>query len=118
MKHVRKRSFNVDLVLFFFCIVPGPVDPPTVGETGSDTAVLTWSPPSDPNGIILEYRVQYTAIDFAGNVFDNRRKRQVVVTSDDVLECIEFLNTTTVDVTITLTSIPGSQNTITLTGLS
>ena len=41
--------------------VPGPVSLPEVNEneTNSTSALVQWSPPSDPNGIIISYRLEY-----------------------------------------------------------
>ena len=97
-------------------IVPGPLDPPETGFIDSTTVVLVWSPPSDPNGIILSYEVEYTPVRFAGNVFDNR-KRQVIVQNEDISNCLEFLNSMTVDGTVSI-SVDGSITTVTLTRLS
>ncbi len=115
-----KCTFYLEPLLHYLllCIllVPGPLDPPTAEFIDSTTAVLVWSPPSDPNGIILNYQVEYTPVSFAGNVFGSR-KRQAIMSNEDILNCLEFMNRTTVDGTV-LISIPGSVTTVTLTGLS
>lgn len=35
--------------------VPGPMDPPVVSELHPNSATITWTPPSPPNGIITNY---------------------------------------------------------------
>ena len=45
--------------------MPGQVDlPPEVGENNitATSALIKWSPPVDPNGIITGYRVSYEVI--------------------------------------------------------
>lgn len=42
--------------------MPGPVDlPPKVGENNvtATSALVKWSPPVDPNGVVIGYRVSY-----------------------------------------------------------
>lgn len=46
-------------------LVPGQVDlPPEVGEDNitATSALIQWSPPVDPNGVIIGYRVSYEVI--------------------------------------------------------
>ena len=46
-------------------IVPGQVDlPPLVSgdQITATTAAVTWEPPTDPNGIIIGYRVTYIVV--------------------------------------------------------
>ena len=93
-------------------IVPGPVDPPMVGSVGPRSVVLTWDPPDDPNGMIIEYQVEYLPIQFQQN--GNRRKRQLPQ-QNNVLECIAFLNSSAI---ITFEGILGNTTTVTLTELS
>ena len=76
------------LFIFFSYTVPGPVDqPPEVNESDitATTAVVRWSPPADPNGEVVGYRVNYTVISSdPGRGQGGRRKRQTVI----MRECI------------------------------
>ena len=75
----------------FSLLVPGEVpEPPPVNNTmiTSFSAVVRWNPPTDPNGVILNYTVNFVAVSMvntpSGNV--GRRRRQ---TSDVTAECIQ-----------------------------
>ena len=61
--------------------------PPEVGEneTTATSAILRWSPPEDPNGIVTSYKVNYvvTSSD-PGATQGDKRKRQTNV----IMECI------------------------------
>ena len=91
-------------------IVPGPLDPPAVGDLTPTSVVLTWGPPEDPNGIILGYQLEYVPLGFVSDPFSNRRRRQT--TTRDVLACLEFLNIT--DITVILNEMGTS---VTVNGL-
>ena len=72
--------------------VPGVISqPPIVDRSGIRTtsAVITWDPPSDPNGIILNYAIRYVAVAMASGsgMQQLRGKRQ---TGGSLLpQCIE-----------------------------
>ena len=75
------------------------------------TAVITWDPPTDPNGVVIRYTVQYIAVGIAGG--SQRRKRRQ--TGSELLpECIyggvENINRTQV--------VPGTEMSLTLDQLS
>ena len=78
--------FRTQIFCLYFA-VPGPVGlPPEVeDEITATSAVVRWSPPEDPNGVIRSYRVNYTAVSSnPGATQSDRRKRQ----SDVMMECI------------------------------
>ena len=75
----------------FFLLVPGEVpEPPPVNDTmiNSFSAVIRWNPPTDPNGVILNYTVNFVAVSMVNTPSGNmvRRRRQ---TSDVTAECIQ-----------------------------
>ena len=95
---------------YFFCIVPSTPPRNVVISNvtdGDDIAVfITWDPPSDPNGIIRYYRVEFQQIsDPLDN--DSRRKRNAAL-NDTVMN--SFTNTTS--------GSSGAPTNITLSGLS
>ena len=68
--------------------MPGLVGlPPEVGEneTTATSAIVKWSPPEDPNGIVTSYKVNYVVISsYPGATQGDKRKRQTNV----IMECI------------------------------
>ena len=66
--------------------MPGRLDqPPEVNETTATSAVVRWSPPDDPNGVITSYRVNYEVVSSdPGAAQGARGKRQ----TDIMMECI------------------------------
>ena len=68
--------------------MPGLVGlPPEVGEneTTATSAIVKWSPPEDPNGIVISYKVNYVVISSdPGATQGDKRKRQTNV----IMECI------------------------------
>ena len=82
---------SVALVFILFPPVPGVVvRPPEVppSEITSTSALVQWSPPSDPNGVIRGYVINYVVISsdpgqFGGS--SNRRRRQA---NSVATECI------------------------------
>ena len=50
-------SYNIDLITII--IAPGPVSN-LAGTPKFTSIVLTWSPPQEPNGVIISYEVTYT----------------------------------------------------------
>lgn len=61
--------------------------PPEVreNETTATSAVVRWSPPEDPNGVVISYRVNYEVVSSdPGATQSDRRNRQ----SDIMMECI------------------------------
>ena len=68
--------------------MPGLVGlPPEVGEneTTATSAIVKWSPPEDPNGIVTSYKVNYVVISSdPGATQGDKRKRQTNV----IMECI------------------------------
>ena len=94
--------------------VPGSVPQPPVVDTDTittTTAVITWPPPTDPNGVVIRYTVQYIAVGIAGS--SQRRKRRQ--TGSELLpECIyggvEKINRTQ--------DVPGTETSLTLNQLS
>ena len=54
--------------------LPPEVDP---AEITSTAATVRWSPPPDPNGLIIRYTINYIAVSMAtGNGMGQRRRRQ------------------------------------------
>ena len=56
------HSYYNNLLLLYnnsLCIAPGPVSNLT-GTPKFTSIVLTWSPPQEPNGVIVSYEVTYT----------------------------------------------------------
>ena len=79
-------------IIHFFFVVPGIVDLPSINSVSSTSAVLTWKPPVDPNGMIRSYNVQIDPISFNMDPFaSSRRRRQI---NEDLLNCYQFLNQT------------------------
>ncbi len=75
---------------FFIIIitVPGPVEVPSVISVNRTSAELEWEEPDDPNGVILEYVIEYTALRFAEEPYQER-KRQI----DELLQtCFDHLS--------------------------
>lgn len=68
--------------------VPGRIGlPPEVGDDQitATSAVVRWSPPEDPNGIVISYTVNYKVISSdPGATRGGRSKRE----TDIVMECI------------------------------
>lgn len=59
--------------------------PPEVTETTATSAIVRWSPPEDPNGIVTSYKVNYVVISSdPGATQGDKRKRQTNVK----MECI------------------------------
>ena len=50
---------NIQLIFTTSCIAPGPVSN-LAGTPKFTSIVLTWSPPIEPNGVIVSYEVTYT----------------------------------------------------------
>ncbi len=93
--------------------------PPIIIASNSTTATIQWSPPVDSEDIIVSYQIEYVPLRFVDDLFNGRTRRQVSQIQD-VLNCLEFLNSTTTsasDGSIVLTNISPSINIITLTGL-
>ena len=53
---------NCIFVCLFFFIVPGVVNSFTADELNLSTIAVEWSTPLEPNGIIIEYEVEYTLV--------------------------------------------------------
>ena len=73
------------LVQYFFLIVPGIVPrPPPVDnrDVTSFSAVVRWNPPTELNGVILSYTVNFVAVSMvntpSGNMGRRRRQTNVV----------------------------------------
>ena len=84
--------------------------PPEVrqNETTATSAVVRWSPPEDPNGIVTSYRVNYMVISSnPGATQGDKRKRQTNVMMECIIDGNTNRNVTVGNVTVT-----------TLTGLS
>ena len=94
--------------------VPGPVPQPPVVQNDticSTSALVTWNPPEDPNGIIRNYTVNLMALssDAGNSQGRGRRKRQ---SSAVDIECITGSN---VEQNIT---VGGDQTSLRLNNLS
>ena len=95
-------------IVHISCIAPSvPVQNVMISNaTGGDdiAIVITWDPPSDPNGIIQYYRVEFQQI---SDPLDNggRRKRNIP------------LDNTMMNVFANITSGTGAPTNITLSGL-
>ena len=59
------------------CIVPGPVSN-LAGTPKFTSIVLTWSPPQEPNGVIISYEVTYTVN--GNNTFRNTSDLSITFT--------------------------------------
>lgn len=64
-----------------------------MGNIDSTSALVSWSPPDDPNGMIVSYDVEYSPVRFNESVFSTsgRRRRQVFV-DQSVINCANSLN--------------------------
>lgn len=59
MKTVSLMFINLFKIIFVPHAVPGP--PSNVATTSTDTSInITWSPPLDPNGLLLSYSINLT----------------------------------------------------------
>ena len=82
--------------------------PPEVreNETTATSAIVRWSPPEDPNGIVTSYKVNYVVISSdPGATQGDKRKRQTNV----IMECIiggDFNRNVTVG-NVTMTTLTG-----------
>ena len=47
--------------MYSLCVAPGPVSN-LIGTPKFTSIVLTWSPPQEPNGVIISYEVTYSVI--------------------------------------------------------
>ena len=72
------------------------------------SAVISWDPPPDPNGVIISYTVQYVAVSMAAG---GRRRRQV---GELLPECI-FGGEGNIDRTVV---VPGTNTSLPLDQLS
>ena len=99
--------------LIFPPIVPGEVPrPPPVdnADITSSSAVVTWNPPPDPNGVVLSYTVNFAAVSMVNSApqdMGRRRRQTSVVTSECILggEMNINRNITVVETTATLTNL-------------
>ena len=102
------HMYNNYYIVYISCIAPSvPVQNVMISNaTGGDdiAIVITWDPPSDPNGIIQYYRVEFQQI---SNPLDNggRRKRNAA------------LDNTMMNVFANITNGTGAPTNITLSGL-
>ena len=62
---------------------PGKMNPPTYAVIESRNVLLSWSPPDDPNGIIIDYSIEVEPLRF-----DETNQSQV---GRDVMACYMFL---------------------------
>ena len=109
-------------ISFILLPVPGEVDlPPEVESNDFDDAFVNgvidvtvrWNPPGDPNGVITRYNVEFVAIstNFPAVPNSQRRKRQPSpVQQECIMGGADSVNRTT--------SVPGTQNSTNLAGLS
>lgn len=84
--------------------------PPEVveDEITATSAIVRWSPPEDPNGVVTSYRVNYMVVSSnPGPTQGDKRKRQTNVMMECIIDGDIDRNVTVGNVTIT-----------TLTGLS
>ena len=108
--HVAYKYKTMTLIL---PLVPGEVSrPPPVdnADITSSSAVVTWNPPIDPNGVVLSYTVNFAAVSMVNSAPQDtgRRRRQTsVVTSECILggEMNIDRNITVVETTATLTNL-------------
>ena len=75
-------SFGDDLIA-----VPGPVKPPTLVSVNQTGAVIDWEEPDDPNGVVTEYLIEYSALDFVEEPYAGN-KRSI---NQDLLKCFVHL---------------------------
>ena len=83
-KPLEHNTFSI-LICSFDCsfyLVPGLMNPPEVINITSSYAVFTWSPPQEPNGIIIHYNIEIDPLGYIGTM------RPV----EDVLSCYSLLN--------------------------
>lgn len=77
----------------FFFQVPGPIEEPTIRNIDSTSINVIWNPPEDPNGMIIEYNVEYSPVRFNEQVVrSSRRRRREIVVDSSVIECISSRN--------------------------
>ena len=63
MLHLAVWGFLYIWVIFYCSSLPEPFDPPqnvTVSNVTASSVTLTWSPPTEPNGIIVQYTIHYS----------------------------------------------------------
>ena len=104
---------HTKLVHYFILLVPGEVPrPPPVDNVDitSSSAVVTWNPPIDPNGVVLSYTVNFVAVSMVNSApqdMGRRRRQTSVVTSECILggEMNINRNITVVETTATLTNL-------------
>ena len=70
-----------------FLSVPGPIEPPVVDMVNSTSAIIKWNEPEDPNGIIINYNIEFSALDFSQKPYSDRKR----AISEDLLTCFSFL---------------------------
>ena len=81
--------------------MPPPVNMSTITST---SAVITWESPDPPNGVILMYTVNLTAVSLTTETGKKRRKRQ----NDDTSFCVTLrgaLVNSAIDVDGNMTSL-------------
>ena len=76
------------------------------------SAVVQWSPPSDLNGIIVNYTVTITPLHIVKSSLSSRQKRQINNIGAEVMRCLTFLqlNGTVIvstDGTVTMINVTG-----------
>ena len=72
--------------IFFFILDPGPMNPPNFDMIHTTYVVIIWSPPQDPNGIIISFNIELEPLRFDENPFVSSRLGR-----EGVLACYQFL---------------------------
>lgn len=93
--------------------VPGNVpQPPEVnpGDINTTTALVSWLPPPDPNGIILRYAVRYVAVSMAAGEEGRGRRQAESILPECIMGGQGNINRTEI--------VPGTETSLWLTNLS
>ena len=73
--------------IFTHPTVPGSMLPPISNRVEATSAIIRWSRPEDPNGIIVSYNLELEPVMFVEDPFESMKRAQ-----EDVLVCYQFLN--------------------------
>ena len=78
---------------FLLSLVPGPPpQPPPVEDDSSNstTAIVTWLPPSTPNGVMITgYNLSFAALQYRTDLLGTGRRKRAV--AGNLTECLRFL---------------------------
>lgn len=81
----------IGVVYYIIYLVPNPVNSPNISQVSSTSALVSWAPPIDPNGIIIDYNVEVEPLGFDQNPFPYFQRSRRSSADISILKCYEHL---------------------------